>query len=398
MRNPTKKIITLAVMLFSTIPAHAYELGMFEIHGFASLGYLDSSENNLFENSEDGSFEFNEFGLNVTTTFFDEIDVGAQIMSRDYGAVGNNDIIINWALIDYGWQDELGFKIGKIKRSHGLYNDVRDYDFLRTSILLPQSIYDDNKRELIESYTGGALYGVFNLGNGGNLGYDLYYGIEQSIHGDSGHVRSFNLEYIDSWLEYSLGGRIKWHTPVSGLLLAVSYLQSDFIFDGVSPTAPVYIRTELPLIHNTIFSVEYSKGSFTIAAEYEMKSSDFNVEIDMSRLGMPDDREEYDWTQENYYGLLSYRFTEWFTAGVYYSYEFPDLQYRNGDTMEYQRSGGAARQNDLALTARFDLTDFWLIKLEYHSVDGTSLIVEADNPEGFETKWDFFALKTTFSF
>jgi hypothetical protein len=39
-----------------------------------------------------------------------------------------------------------------------------------------------------------------------------------------------------------------------------------------------------------------------------------------------------------------------------------------------------------------------VIKLEYHYVDGTSLLTEADNPDDFEKSWDSFAIKITLSF
>ena len=53
MLNVTKKIMPLAVLLVSSASAHAYDVGRVELHGFASIGYVQSSENNIIEDSED---------------------------------------------------------------------------------------------------------------------------------------------------------------------------------------------------------------------------------------------------------------------------------------------------------------------------------------------------------
>ena len=402
MLNVTKKIMPLAVLLVSSASAHAYDVGRVELHGFASIGYVQSSENNIIEDSEDGTFQFNEFGLNAGTTFFDDIYIGVQVMSRDYGAVGNNDIYVNWALVDYQWRDILGFKLGKVKLPLGLYGDIRDYDFLRTPIFLPQSIYNDNYRELNDSYTGGGIYGTFDLGQGGRLKYDLFYGLEQDIDKDGGIARDVNLggmQFIESTVDYTFGGRLKWHTPVSGLQLAVSFRQLDTTTDAKSTDTPLFMNIILDDVQSTTFSGEYSIGRFTIMGEYEMVRGDIVRTIDMTSLGQPLITSKSEINAEHYYAQVSYRFTDWFTAGVYYSVDVPNTDDRDGESLiERGLQDISAWQNDLAVTTRFDVTDFWLIKLEYHYVDGTSLLTEADNPDGFEKSWDYFAIKTTLSF
>ena len=84
---------------------------------------------------------------------------------------------------------------------------------------------------------------------------------------------------------------------------------------------------------------------------------------------------------------------------MYYSVKVPDTEDRDGDKLAAQGLPDyGAWQKDLAISTRFDITDFWLLKFEYHYVDGTGLLTAADNPKGFEKSWDFFAIKTTFSF
>ncbi len=407
MQDQLQRMIPLPVMafgiLFFTInPAYAYDLGPVEFHGFGSVGYIQSSENNLVEDSRDGTFEFNEFGVSAATTLFDDIYVGMQLMSLDYGAVGNNNVYVNWALADYQWRDALGFKAGKVKLPLGLYNDIRDYDFLRTPIFLPQALYNENYRELMDSYTGGGLYGTFDLGKGGYLGYDLYYGTERDIDEDGGIARDVtqrNFIFIESTVDYNLGGRLKYHPPVQGLLLALSYNQIETESTSSSTTMPMDMTVYMPSMKTYIFSAEYSLGNFTVVGEYEIIDGKIERTIDMSAAGRPVVHAESDINAERYYGLLSYRFTDWFTAGMYYSVDVPDTEDRDGEKrVERGLADYSAWSKDLAVTARFDITDFWLLKLEYHYVDGVSLLMPIDNPDGFAKSWDYFAVKTTFSF
>ena len=402
MRKLSRNLVPLAAMFFCSAPAQAYDLGMFEIHGFGSVGYIHSSDNNVIEESTDGSFHFNDFGLNVGATFWDDVYVGFQVMSRDYGAVANNDIIVNWALINYQFKDQLGFKVGKIKRPVGLYGDLRDYDFLRTPILLPQSIYSETAREYYESYTGGAVYGAFDLGGGGRLGYDIYYGTEYTIEDDGGLARGMNSDesrFVDGTIDYAFGGRLKWHTPLSGLLFAMSYSQLEANINTESWLMPVSMDFTLPVSHSVIFSTEYSHAGFTAAAEYEMSRGDYTYTIDMSRMGQPSTIYEGEMKGENYYIMCSYQFIDWFTLGAYYSVHTPNSDDRDGDELVAQGLDDyGAWQKDLALTTRFDITDFWLIKLEYHYVDGTASLQDVDNPDGYEKSWDYWSLKTTLNF
>jgi hypothetical protein len=50
------------------------------------------------------------------------------------------------------------------------------------------------------------------------------------------------------------------------------------------------------------------------------------------------------------------------------------------------------------VSTRFDITDFWLLKVEVHFIDGVALAYPIDNPDGYEKTWNLFAVKTTFNF
>jgi hypothetical protein len=172
-----KIIITVAAVLLSFGGnSYAFDTDDIAIHGFGSTGYLKSDHNNYLIQSENGSFEFNEAGLSVTTELTDNARAGIQLFSRDLGNVGNNAVNVDWAFLDYHRKEIVGIRLGKMKLPENLYNDTRDYDLLRSSILLPQSVYNEYYRETEAGYQGAGLYGNLPAGPIGRLGYDAFVG------------------------------------------------------------------------------------------------------------------------------------------------------------------------------------------------------------------------------
>ncbi|MCP4349747.1 MAG: hypothetical protein GY795_30060, partial [Desulfobacterales bacterium] len=316
------------------------------------------------------------------------------------GDIGNNNVKLDWAFLDYQWKDALGIRLGKIKAPLGLYNEIQDYDMLRTSILLPQGIlYYKNFRETVISCQGADIYGNISFNKAGNLRYDAFVGTT-NVEDDGGvgkYLSSESMNYKSAKVDYIAGGRLKWNTPLNGLLLSATYVCADMTYNMVSSAAPIDIKVEVPYMHNYYFSAEYNIGDLTAAAEYQMRKSDRTITSDMSQLDLPNpEPTESEIINENWFGLLSYRFTDWFEVGAYYSVYYRDTNDRDGSTFEPNYRGW---QKDAAVSTRFDITDFWLIKLEVHFMDGVALCLYKDNPEGYgDRNWTLFAVKTTFNF
>src|SRR5690349_9795234 len=79
-----------------------------QVHGFASQGFLYTSDNNYLADTEDGSFEFAEAGINVTRTLGEQLRMGVQLFARDLGPIGDYSAKLDWFYIDYRWRDWLG--------------------------------------------------------------------------------------------------------------------------------------------------------------------------------------------------------------------------------------------------------------------------------------------------
>ena len=151
MKPLQKLFFVFLVSVFIPVSALTQESFKIDIHGYISQGYLISNRNNFLANTENGTFHFNELGINFSTELTEKIRLGIQFAARDLGDSGNDKVIIDWAYADYQWRDWLGLRLGKIKMPVGFYNKTRDIDMLRTFILLPQGIYLENYRDACTS-------------------------------------------------------------------------------------------------------------------------------------------------------------------------------------------------------------------------------------------------------
>ena len=140
-----------------------------------------------------------------------------------------------------------------------------------------------------------------------------------------------------------------------------------------------------------VASAEYTWNNLTLVAEYLSRDNKGTVSMQGTDLF------ENANTAESYYLSASYRFNDWFVLGAYYSEYYPDKDDKDGENLAIDH---AAWQKDTALTLRFDLNEYWTVKLEGHAVDGTAGVLAIDNQskDFSESNWYYGAAKVTFSF
>ncbi len=356
-----------------------------EVHGFVSQGFILTMHNDyLAEGTTDGSFEFSELGLNFTKQLSDSLRTGVQFFAHDLGPIGNYEVKADWFYMDYRFQDWLGLRAGRLKIPYGLHNEVQDVDAARVPVLLPQSVYPLQTREILFSQTGGELYGFGRLGALGALSYRLFGG---TIFLDADELTpagaAFELEFQ---VPYVLGARLLWETPLPGLTLGASVQKVRLDTSVVVPSAvPLFVIESRSLLWVT--SLEYAVAGLMLTAEY----SRWHAEQTSTNLELSPPIEE---TSERAYVMGSYSVTSWFTPGLYYSLLFPNVS---------NRSGKENVQHDVAATLRFDLTPHWLLKLEGHYMSGTAglfnpLRINPPDLSRARENWTAYFLKTTVSF
>lgn len=406
-------IIVQSIMVFglSAANGHAMKATDIDIHGFISQGYLKTTENNFFGDTSGGSFEFNEFGINFADDLTDNLRVGFQILARDFGSSGNNEMVIDWAFGDYRWKDWLGFRVGKVKTPKGLYNKTRDIDMLRTTIFLPQSVYPEILRDMDLGLLGAGIYGYIDLNAGGVLSYQAMYGAQniasneaasQALMGTTAVVTPVENDSIEVDRKYVFA--LVWETPLAGLraglthdgsnILATAHFTEDSLWDeGESVT------TDFETFRNTVLSAEYTMGNLVLAGEYIRTEKKYEFIF-------PDSiRDREDMTADGWYLSAAYQFSGRFSLGTYYSESYNDKEDRDGEQLG-ESSGISHRAyfKDFCLTTAFTVNPYWIVKLEGHRLTGTNGVSPLDqvadsNGDVFaEEDWNLFAAKVTYSF
>ena len=373
-----------------------------QIHGSLSQGYLKSNHNNWMGETEDGTFNFNEFSVNFSADLTDKFRAGLQLMSRDLGSMVNNEVRLDWAVMDYAWQDAFSLRGGLLKVPLGFYNESRDVDAARTGVLLPQGFYGEAFRELYNGVMGVGIYGNLDLRMAGSVSYLAVYG-DQDLDKDGEIARNaIGRGLIDQGsvsevtTDHTAAIGITWDTPLTGLRLNGSYYRSDIQLTGSKTIAENALNGSL--IVNNYYTwttgAEYTWHDLVIAGEYRQAHvpSDFFVggQLVASLTS----------TGEYWYVSTGYRFTDWFAGEISYSEAYPYRDDKDGDRFD----GGTGYEKFYAsskiwsINGRFDINDYWLLKAGIDFNNGMATGFNFQNPDGAEEDWILYQLKTTVTF
>ncbi|HEX4349574.1 MAG TPA: hypothetical protein VH251_04275 [Verrucomicrobiae bacterium] len=402
-RTNIKKALITTVVGVAAFSASAFEVSPFgtnlppiDFHGLVSQGFLYSDTYNYLDtDTKNGSFRYSEAGVNASMNPFPRTHIAIQGFMFDVGDAGKYEPFLDYASIDYTFNDYIGVRGGRIRKPGGIYNHIQDVDLARTYVLLPQGIYDARFRDLDATLDGGEIFGNLPLGKGGSLSYEAYGGLV-NVSDDSGLYGVINnslfggkVSSFDQFLEP--GAQLWWNTPVDGLRFGASlcYVE-NFNYDftepsGAAPPAPanLSLRAEgsIPIQQ---YSAEYLWKNWTFQAEfYDLQISQDTI----SPFGKSHSfSADYAW-----YADASYRFNKWLEVGAYY------MDWNTAGSPPAVSSDGF--QKDLALSIRFDPKPWWIVKVEGHYIHGTGLLYDnGANPSRNDDGWFMLAVKTTFSF
>ncbi|MBU0993766.1 MAG: hypothetical protein KJ737_14830 [Proteobacteria bacterium] len=407
--------------------AYAGDEGKVDIHGFISQGYLKTDHNNYMAETEDGSFQFNELGLNFGTDLTDKLRLGLQFFARDLGTDGNDKLVLDWVVADYRWRDFLGFRVGRIKLPAGYYYAIRDFDMLRTDVFVPQCVYPEILRDTFSFIKGISLYGNM-IGPWGHLSYDYLTG-RANLSLDTGLASAqedfwsyYGLKLTDMTSSQSHSFDCKWETPLPGLILGgTAYYHKDFYLEGTlsGPVSDIlkltYLRTYMDF-KGYFLMLRYILGDVAFTAELNQNRIESVIDADRS-YDDPGYLKAEALTSQGWYMALSYRFNSFFEAEYMYSVFYPDKTNKHGkdryshtDLNDVFKSVGVLKQfygNDFeawkktsTFSFRFDINEYWLFKLEAAYNDGFGEYTSADNRDHSDLKryWWLYAAKVTYNF
>lgn len=367
-----------------------------QFHGYLSQGYVHTSDNRFFGDSDDGSFEFTELGLNASFRATPSLLVAGQLLSRRAGDMYDGSPSIDYALVDWTVVNSSsgvwGLKLGRVKNPFGLYNETRDVAFTRPSIFLPQQVYYDKVRNLLLSRDGVHLNGrqYFDFGA---IDLDLGVGrpeidnnVEIAFLGQDfpGHVDTGPLVYIGRLGFEANDGR--WRLALSGASIDLEYERAaiDAIDSG-----------EVNLTY-WVASVQYNAERWSLTAEY----SEEPVEFD----GFGSVLDAYDGTADGYYLQGSYLVRDDMELVLRYGEGYRDDDDRDG-AQTSALSGGLVPaynffQKDWMIGLRWDVAPNFMLRAEYQWNEGTWSLSPRENPDPGELvkDWRMFSVLGSYRF
>lgn len=369
-----------------------------QVHGFGSQAYTLTSKNNFFgESTGNGSFEATELGINTSWRMNSELQFSGQLLLRNVGNIGDDDVQLDYGLVDYRFfSDERqhhGLRMGRIKNPLGLYNDTRDVAFTRPGVILPQSIYFERTRDLALSSDGGELYGELRFA-ADTLGWELVVAQPRTDDVDTevaflGADRVGELDGETSFvgrLTYEFFGLLR--LAVSGAMLNIRYQSgpNDPSRAGAIRFTPV------------ILSGQFNSDTWSVTAEYARRDFEFDNQI----IYVPNDLKKV--TGESYYLQGAYSLSQQWELITRYDAAYQNIDDRNGRKFDALVSGAIPRHSqfskDWTLGTRWNLSSAWMFRAEHHWVNGTAWLPFQDNPDraGTSQYWRLFTMLVSYRF
>jgi hypothetical protein len=386
----------LLIGLSSCVALPAMDLNL-ENHAFASFGWFRTTGNNwVAPDSTNGSTELWEAAANAISRPNDYLRFGGQLFVRDWGNVETPRARVDWLYGDARLRDWLGIQVGRVKIPVGLYNEALDVDASHTSIFPMPSIYAIRSRDLFLSVDGAKTYGLVSLDAAGSLEYTVFAG-KSDVRTDGGWANNFvylsqqsapgaNWEVTAVGSDVTWGGMLHWNTPINGLGLRVTAAATEEMQVALEDAAlQLTTETESQRLWYSVASAEYETPLATYALEVVAGGGEFHTHATAAGTLISDTTNPLRFAGG--YAGATWHLPHDLSANTAYDLQLGDYQ-----------DPGYNRAQRVILGLRYDLTEHWLVKAEWHGVQGTYGVFDRDNPDGTQDYWQMFALKTTVDF
>ena len=307
--------------------------------------------------TSNGSLAMTDGGANISASISDKFRVGAQVYVRNVGDLGNFHPQLDWAYGDYKFKDWFGIRAGKVKTALGLLNDTQDAEFLYTWAILPQSVYPLDLRSNTIAHTGGDVYGTVGLRKAGSLSYTGYFGTRvNDAYGGMYYSGADNGYLMKSYGGKAGGADLRWNTPIAGLMLGGSWADQTLnmtvtIIAAGNAIATLFAQPQ----HITAVYGDYAHGRWHFNGEFRKNRQLLNTSLfGVTSVGNASDR--------GMFLTASFRVTNRLEVGAYNSRYYIDKP--------IDQRPAASHIFDQTITARYDITKWWNVKVEGHFING----------------------------
>jgi hypothetical protein len=341
---------------------------------FVSQTAIYSSDYNLLSQSDDEvSLDLWEAGALFSATMAHDVSFSAQLLGRKVSEYSDEDIRLDYAFVSYPFysdsQHTLGVRLGRIRSSYGFYNETRDIPHTRTGIIMPQAVYFDKTRNSFFSSDGIEFYGFRDFGEFGDqrLGFQLFISKPLEDKEEAQEAASLKARNLEG--DKSLLAKISYGSEIEGFRVAFTYYRPEY---DVAVTYPV---TTSPLVEleennasfyseNMVTSLEYNSLNWSVTAEY-LRHKFFTKIPVLESLSFESEKAFY---EETYYLQGLRRISEQWEA--YVRYDATKLRGSNNYWTDF---------NDINAGVSFRPDKHWLIRTEFHYIQGRARLFTRDN-------------------
>jgi hypothetical protein len=367
-----------------------------QLNGFAAQSLISTTNNNLFGDTRDSlDAGLTEIGINLNWRATPSLYLAGQVLFRRAGEADEEGLRLDYASLDWTpWQTPsttVGLRIGKIKVPYGLYNETRDVPASRPGILLPQSIYFDTSRDFALGGYGAALHGEW-------LFEDSSVELILSMAQPDASSESVEYNVFSAPQAGELEGdraniaQARWNLNEGRTTLAVTYLNIylDYAPGTADPLGPGRVK----ISPWWVFSASHAIGPFTLTTEY----APAHPSLQGFGAALPDTKVN----GEAWYVQGTWRFLPSWELLARYDVFHYDRDDPDGSSFEALTGlpGHTRYARDLTLGIRWDVSADWLLRAEWHHVDGTAWLSGPDNPDLFarEARWNAILLQAGWRF
>ena len=409
MKNKTITIIIFLFLLSFAVNDFA-KADQVNVHGFISQGYMQTTRNNLISDSTDGTFQFNEMGINFGYQPLDKLLIGIQFFARDLGSVSNDEIQVDYAVADYRFKDYFGLRGGRMKNPMGVYSEYRDIDMLRTCILLPYSVYDENLRDSQTYINGVGIYGDINTEKFGSISYQALVGTN-NIEEDSATALFLGYGLVDITsvdMDTTFSYSLQYSDPTGHIRTGGTAFFTDLECKGNAlsslPLVPTGSSVDIGIYNIEIYTAFCEFTWERLVLTYEFKYSKVRNAQYRSPIFDPTPMLDMPIDQIGRYVMLTYRLTDFLSVCVYNDVFYPYRNDRKGHNPDFNAIPIQHWSEKWALAIKMDLNDNWILKLETHYTDGAASTPAVYNDfksnllPDLKEHWWLYAVKLSFNF
>ena len=390
------------------LPAHADDwLTQNHFEAFLSQSFVHSSDHNFLSQSDDAaSVDLWEAGALYSTKLYKDLGFSGQILGRKVSEASGNDVRVDYAFLSqalYSDKDiQLIGRLGRIRSSYGFYNETRDIPHTRTGIFMPQSIYYDRTRNSFYSADGIEFF-VSKGFDEKQLSFQVF--LSKPVIDDEEIKEASQLSPSNLKGDKSLLAKLAYGSEFEGWRAALTYYRPEYTIDvnptlafspadlgfpsGPSVSVQAYGDNSAFYSETVLSSLEYNQLDWSITVEYARGKIDSKVNLDLEKTianspfpalnsaqldlvrQFAAQNIKFLGYEESFYLQGLYRWSDAFETYLRYDYNrLRDVSYADPE----------GHSVDINIGTSWRPNHNWLVRGEFHYVDGWSRLFSRDNP------------------